>query len=787
MFHKRFWNVVLLLTFLVAAILGILLAIQINYKLEWPFVNTALKWHVNFGIALSLVAIIHMLWHIEYYIDIFKPGVRKSIRKATSDSEKPDDARSLKTLFVLSGFAATVIQVLMIREISTAFQGNELLMGWTIGSWMLFTGTGVLLGRNSLNMNSVKAINTALILIGALPICSVIFINVFKNTVFPPGILINPAHFLLILFLTISPVGLLSGYLFALLVRTQQKKHQGYIKVYALEAIGSLIGGLVVSLLFINWFSILQSLMMVLLLILATLFLHQKKVNQLIAVSILMVTLILSFVFPFDQYLKSFLFINQNVIESRETFYGNLTITENADQYNIYENGILSFTSDNVIIREEYVHYALLQRKSPKDILLVGGGISGMLTEILKYPSVLSIDYIELNPQLIRTVKNYIPYPADDKINLILGDGRKFLKRTNSKYDIAIFAIPDPSSLQSNRFYTSEFIHTLKKKLNHDAVVLLSHSPAGNYIDSETAKIEGAIYHSLKNEFRNVKILPGENDYFLASDSKINIQISALSSGKPMGNNYVNPYYMDDQSILARSHYLEMNIVRQNVINSDKKPVPVFFHTLKFLSQFKQENVVYLLLPVLILIIPVFFMRSVSVGIFVAGFTGSAIELLLIFSFQTFYGYVYSALGLIIAVFMGGLAFGSIFGSKFDLNRKRFIIAQCFLLGYALLFPVFWDLQNMFSGGFIQLFIFFTITFLLAVIVGFQYVAGTMIYTSGTTKAAMTLYGADLLGSSLGVVTITLVLLPFLGMQKSCLVIAGLNIAAIVLNLFRKT
>jgi spermidine synthase len=772
----------------VAAVLGLLLTIQINYQLEWAFVESALKWHVNFGIALSIVAIIHLTWHLDYYIDIFRRGKKNQSRQTPIDKGLPEPIKHIGLLILLSGFIATVIQVLLIREISTVFQGNEVLMGWTIGAWMLFTGTGAILGRYQReDVQPYQALQTILILIGALPLCFIIFLNVFRNTIFPPGILINPAHFLLILLVILSPVGLLSGYLYALLVRIFQQERSGYIKVYAFEALGSLAGGLLVSLIFIHWFSILQSLMVVFLLILILLYLSNRKAGYLLSGSGIALILVVSFYLPFDQYLKSFLFINQEVVESRETYYGNITITKNAAQFNVYENGLLSFTTDNVIIPEEYVHYIMLQREDPENILLIGGGISGALSELLKYPSVKKIDYVELNPQLVKTVSDYIEFPDDEKINLIFGDGRRFLQRTNMVYDVAIFVISDPSSLQTNRFYTIEFIHLLNERLTKNSIILLSHTPAGNYVDSESARIEGTIFNTLRNEFKHVKIIPGENDYFLASDMEISIQISALASIRPVDNTYVNQYYMDDPSIRERSAYIERNIVKQNIINSDKRPLPVFYHTLKFLSQFNQQSALYLLIPVVILILPVFFMRAVSIGIFVTGFTGSAVELLLIFSFQTFYGYVYSALGLIIAVFMGGLALGSMYGSKIHIGRKHFLMAQGFLLTYALLFPVFWDAQTQISAGFFQLFIFFTITFILATIVGFQYVAGTTIYRSETTRAATTLYGADLMGSSLGVITITLVLLPFLGMQKSCLVIAGLNIGALALNLFRKT
>jgi len=661
-------------------------------------------------------------------------------------------------------------------------------MGWTIGAWMLFTGTGSLIGGRKKDRGTQdKAIRFALLLIGAMPICFVFLMNFFKNMIFPPGVLINPVHFLLILCITLSPIGILSGYLYALLVRTCRKEDNGYIKVYAIEAIGSLAGGLIVSLAFIYWLSILQSLILVLLIVVLSLFFMDRNRQFLLASGFLAIIIIVSFIVPFDRFLKSFLFINQEVVQSKETYYGNITITKNADQYNIFENGMLSFTTDNVIIREEYVHYVMLQKKNPENILLIGGGISGMLSEILKYPSVRNLDYVELNPQLISIAARYFPLPRDQKVRMIIGDGRKHLQRTDEQYDVVILAIPDPSSLQANRFYTLEFIRTLKKKLQPGAVILLSHSPAGNYVDSETSRIEGTIYTTLSLEFSHITIIPGENDYFLASDDPLDLNISALTRNSDVDNSYVNPYYMDDQSIGQRSRYIVENIADQGFVNSDKQPLPVFFHTLKFLSQFDLKNTLYLVIPIVFLILPVFFMRSVSVGIFVAGFTGSSIELMLIFAFQTFYGYVYSTIGLIIAMFMGGLAFGAFYAARRSISRKHFILAQSLLLIYALLFPVFWDIQLLIPGNFLQLTLFFIITFLLAAIIGYQYVAGTGIYKSETTRAATTLYGADLLGSSLGVITVTLVLLPLLGIQKSCLVIAGLNIGAVALNLFKKT
>lgn len=70
--HRRIWNIMLLLTFLVSGLFGLLLVVQINYNFVMEIFRTILYWHVQFGIAMSLIAIFHFLWHLKYYLNIFK-------------------------------------------------------------------------------------------------------------------------------------------------------------------------------------------------------------------------------------------------------------------------------------------------------------------------------------------------------------------------------------------------------------------------------------------------------------------------------------------------------------------------------------------------------------------------------------------------------------------------------------------------------------------------------------------------------------------------------------------
>jgi spermidine synthase len=774
--HRRIWNILLLTTFLATAILGLLLAVQINYKLEWPVVKALLKWHVNFGIALSFVALFHLLWHLNYYLKILKPVHPARLPQEEKATVNEESRSGTLKLILLSGFAATIIQVLLIREMTTVFQGNEMMMGWAMGIWMFLTGSGSFLGRNL--VKPVRKLNVIILLLGILPLVSVITVNLIKNILFPPGMLINPVLLILIVSLLFSPVCLLSGLLFPLLVRISGKEEINFIRVYSLEALGSLAGGVVVSLILINWLNVLQSLALVLFVINLVLFVRERNILIGSGLVMTLILVIAFFILPVNLWLKSSLFINQAIRESTETFYGNLTVTENSDQFSYFDNGSLIFTSDNLISSEENVHYAMLQRDNIEKVLLVGGGVSGMLREILKYSKVRELDYIEINPQLIRISSKYVKIPDDKRINIITADPKRWLVKCTNQYDAVILAIPDPSSFLINRFYTDEFLKILKKHLNPGAVVILSHSSSGNYVSPGMALIEGSIYYTLTKNFPYVEVIPGDRDYFVSSDSLVTSQVALLPTLRGIENSYVNQYYIDNLSISQRSGYVKNRIGTPHILNTDLRPIPVFFHSLHYLKGFSNSTFYILLIILIFLLIPVFFMSPVSTGVFTAGFTASSVEILLIFSFQTWYGYVYSALGMIIAVFMGGLATGSVLCNRIKAGNLYFKTGQVLLMIYSLLFPAFIYFQKGLIAGTTGLFLFFLATFIIAVIVGFQFAMGTRLMNYKINGSSAMAYAADLWGSSLGIIAVTALLLPFFGLNNSCYIIGGLNFLA---------
>ena len=70
--HRKFWNVLLLITFLISGILGVLLVIRINFNIPIRLPFDVLFWHVEVGIAMVMISVFHTLWHWTYFKRLFK-------------------------------------------------------------------------------------------------------------------------------------------------------------------------------------------------------------------------------------------------------------------------------------------------------------------------------------------------------------------------------------------------------------------------------------------------------------------------------------------------------------------------------------------------------------------------------------------------------------------------------------------------------------------------------------------------------------------------------------------
>ncbi|MEZ5083839.1 MAG: hypothetical protein R2750_10380 [Bacteroidales bacterium] len=457
------------------------------------------------------------------------------------------------SVFVL-GFTTIITQIILLRHFLMIFRGNELVIGIILANWMLLTALGAYIGpKVNQYRNKTLLFVTAHVLIGILPLLMSLAIFYFRNTVFPPGKMINLIEIYIGSLFLLLPFCVATGAMFTIFSSHLSGlfKSDKISEVYSIEAIGSIAGGLLFNFLFIFVFSSFLTLKILLVLNLtAAIFIsfgfHSSTTPRIFG---LLAIAFSGFIMTLDFNHAAFekLFINQHLIKIKDTPYGNIVVTETGGQYNFYENGTPLFSTDDVISNEENVHYAMLQHPSPENILLISGGISGTIEEILKY-KVSSIDYLELDPALVKLGNKYSLNTAKyKKVQVINQDARLFLKKTNKEYDVVLINLPDPYGAQINRYYTIEFFEELKQRCSGSAVIAISLSSSANYMNEVDLQIHRSLFSTLKFMFENVIIIPGLRNYFIASDGNVQSTIGELTTLKGISNTYVNKYYLDDK------------------------------------------------------------------------------------------------------------------------------------------------------------------------------------------------------------------------------------------------
>lgn len=96
--------------------------------------------------------------------------------------------------------------------------------------------------------------------------------------------------------------------------------------------------------------------------------------------------------------------------------------------------------------------YQLMGTRPPGNVLVIGAG-SGNDVAIALYQGASHVDAVEIDPVLQKVGASLHPdHPYQDpRVTVYIDDGRAFLQRTTSSYDMILFALPDSLTLVSGQ------------------------------------------------------------------------------------------------------------------------------------------------------------------------------------------------------------------------------------------------------------------------------------------------------------------------------------------------
>ncbi len=740
------------------------------------------------------------------------------------------NTRWFLTSIVLFGAFALLAQVILLREFLVVFYGNEICLGLIFSCWLFWIAVGASVARRiSDHLEPGRSLTIWILSLALLPLflpVQIYLIRILREILnISTGEWIPFFPMVLSVLCILIPISFIIGFSFPAACRVLPAKGTGAVsigRVYIYEALGSLVGGVVFTFFLVdrmNPFNI--SALGGAVLILAILPLsgslpsrqRHRIVPMLLLILLLQVTL-LSYGPSLQKYSvqkRWASFKQQEELKtSVDSRYQNIAVGYEKGQYSIYGNGLWVYSFPDEYSFAALAHLSLSEHPNPKSVLLIGGGEGGLIREILKHP-VQKLAYVELYPALIRTVGRFLSEEdrkalKDSRVTLHVQDGRYFVKHTVIQFDVVLINLPDPDTAMLNRYYTLDFFEEVKGALKPGGMVSLRLTSTENFAGDDIVSYGRSIYRTLREAFPYIVVAPGPPLSFFASISPDVV----TSNPEVLSHRYLKREIDSD----VFSHFLFEQIFPQERVqnlksvldkkgkerlNTDLHPVSYFYNLILW-GRFSGSSLSGLLgfltrIPriwfysplILALAFIVVFRRreqvrsSVLFTIGTTGFYGLSLEIILLFLFQNLYGYVYQKIGLMVALFMFGLALGGALANRILKGPHKNLLRSLLWSEGAILFLTLltpWLTRISGLTGMSAEWMIYLMMIIIGVTAGFQFPMVSEVCIKGgmgQAKAASSIDSRDHSGACIGALLTGILFVPLLGIAGSCYLIGGIK------------
>jgi len=145
---------------------------------------------------------------------------------------------------------------------------------------------------------------------------------------------------------------------------------------------------------------------------------------------------------------------------------------------------MMTTEGDEFYYHEMIAHIPMMNHKSPKSVLVIGGGDGGTVREVLKHNTVEKVILCEIDGMVIDACREFLPGIAgkldDARVEIRVEDAIEFIKDKKAEYDIVLIDSTDPMG-PGEGLFTQEFYTNVKNSLKEGGIVAAqSESPVVN-------------------------------------------------------------------------------------------------------------------------------------------------------------------------------------------------------------------------------------------------------------------------------------------------------------------
>jgi spermidine synthase len=652
--------------------------------------------------------------------------------------------------------------------------------------------------------------------------------------------------FLSILVLTL-PSGLALGLAFPLACRALRSQRgadadlagtvSGVSYLYIFDALGALLGGLLFTFVLVEWLGVWRSLGAVTAaLALSSLLLPGGSrrghwIAGLLGVSglVFAATPLGSWV---DGRMEAFRFAGLqpglDLEEAVETRYGHVAVGRIGSQFSVVEDGRIAESFPNREEVQQEAAFVYAQSSDARRVLMFGGLAGGLAAELLRYP----LQRLELVVQDRRAFERLRPYLGaetlqaleDPRLRVHFQDGRRFANRLSGRegYDLVLVLRADPSNAHSNRYFTQDFYQQVRQAMAAGGVLCTAVSSASNYLGADVKSYSGSVFRTLAQTFPYVAIAPGDSHLYCAAAAP-----GRVSEDPSVLERRYLAVPLDQHRFPALSFFSllpadRIEFVRSQLsaetgeLNSDARPVTYYLNMLLW-GRFTGSLLVewleklrslgpwpYLLPPGLLVLLmlaragfqgfrrPRLQRQAATLALALLGLIAMAVQLVLLFSYQAQLGFMFSRLALLNGVFMTGLALGAGAVGQYLARSREPGLLLAGLMGLVAVGLL--GLPSVLSGlaaldAETQEAVYLGLCLLAGLLTGAGFPlglaqthadTGELLSSSGLAEAA------DSLGGALGGLVTGALLVPLLGVEGSCRVLALLALIGLPALLYAR-
>ena len=272
-------------------------------------------------------------------------------------------------------------------------------------------------------------------------------------------------------------------------------------------------------------------------------------------------------------------------VYSGRSHYAKIDIVDTAEYGRmLFLDGIAqSADQDEFIYHESLVHPAMLSHPNPRSVCIVGGAEGATIREVAKYQDVNRIVMVDIDEELVNVCRQHLSSWSkgayeDPRLELHIGDGRKFLEQTKEIFDVIIVDLNDPTEDSPAVFlFTREFYQLVNRCLSRDGVGCFQ----GTDLQATRLTLHARMYNTISSAFKFVVSYPYMMPSFHAMHSFIlaskELDPRTLDLGERLQNRDLKLRYLSPSFLQALFHipgYVEEAYKKHQELITDARPTP---------------------------------------------------------------------------------------------------------------------------------------------------------------------------------------------------------------------